>query len=886
MSSGRRSYEENIFDPSHLTPANKFNKGSQQRNNYNEQNNSSGKQRNRYANDYRRDDYRDNRNHRNSNYRDDIRDDSKHRGSSNCRDDCIFRSSHRDEGRYRDNSYRNEDDNDNYSFNRENNDDSYSFYRDNDNYYSYFRDDNDHIGSRNRNRNSSSDDIQKFNDDNYMKDDYNDYVRNNNFRINNYSNYQNTYSDNNKYNNNDNNIKTDKRDNNIMYNRNDQGYDNNNHLDFYNSESFREQQKREKLKRRDNDAQKKDYFSKRDDFEYRNGHSIIEQSYKQSTYFNNGRIPYGQMYDREHHNKNDKKKDEEFEEKNWGNLGRDNLYQPIFISKELIQPINYIPPMLPRNTENKGYSFIYVESDKYPVSKSMFKLKMDDQGVLSRIAILSYNSLFAEYETHTMAEQMINKYQILSKFYPEFENCHVKLTSEEEINPKIQERINQEDTVFPNERCFVVHNIDFTDKIFLNLVYPIYQDSFKPDEVKYEYNRNERTLTTYHTKQSTITDLYVAFNGGKSGIPDTFVRENVNAIKLKEEVLKILTKKLVDACVNDCSRCLIPDTILFAIRKERINVAKARNSHGDSDRLINFYQSVVPMTFFISPLVHDAIKLKDKVKSESRKRKREMIINDAVGYQKKLIQRMKEEEDIDIFKKIKQPKLENFSSRLTPIHKIDENIKRNYLRPYAKSRLRPFLESSEGYIFHKTQFPVHIKNNLHKSLGAKPYSLITGNHLYFDKSTIQGWGLFTLEAIKKGSLICEYTGELIRTAVADLREEKYDKSGLQMYLFRVDKEYIIDATLCGGLARFLNHSCNPNCKSKDTVSIGNTKTISFFAIKDIKPHEEITFNYKMEHEEDETKWERCYCGSKHCSGYLNGPKNPHTNRFKYSDDDY
>ena len=42
----------------------------------------------------------------------------------------------------------------------------------------------------------------------------------------------------------------------------------------------------------------------------------------------------------------------------------------------------------------------------------------------------------------------------------------------------------------------------------------------------------------------------------------------------------------------------------------------------------------------------------------------------------------------------------------------------------------------------------------------------------------------------------------------------------------------------------------------------------------------------MEHEEDETKWERCYCGSKHCSGYLNGPKNPHTNRFKYSDDDY
>lgn len=52
-------------------------------------------------------------------------------------------------------------------------------------------------------------------------------------------------------------------------------------------------------------------------------------------------------------------------------------------------------------------------------------------------------------------------------------------------------------------------------------------------------------------------------------------------------------------------------------------------------------------------------------------------------------------------------------------------------------------------------------------------------------------------------------GQMVRHSVADLREQKYEATGIgSSYLFRIDLENIIDATKCGNLARFINHSCN------------------------------------------------------------------------------
>jgi len=81
--------------------------------------------------------------------------------------------------------------------------------------------------------------------------------------------------------------------------------------------------------------------------------------------------------------------------------------------------------------------------------------------------------------------------------------------------------------------------------------------------------------------------------------------------------------------------------------------------------------------------------------------------------------------------------------------------------------------------------------------------------LKFAKSAIHDWGLFAMEPIAADEMVIEYVGQMIRPIVADLRESKYEAIGIgSSYLFRIDMETIIDATKCGNLARFINHSCN------------------------------------------------------------------------------
>ena len=66
-----------------------------------------------------------------------------------------------------------------------------------------------------------------------------------------------------------------------------------------------------------------------------------------------------------------------------------------------------------------------------------------------------------------------------------------------------------------------------------------------------------------------------------------------------------------------------------------------------------------------------------------------------------------------------------------------------------------------------------------------------------------------MEAIAADEMVIEYVGQSVRPVMADFRELQYEKSGIgSSYLFRIDMDNIIDATKCGNLARFINHSCN------------------------------------------------------------------------------
>ena len=74
-------------------------------------------------------------------------------------------------------------------------------------------------------------------------------------------------------------------------------------------------------------------------------------------------------------------------------------------------------------------------------------------------------------------------------------------------------------------------------------------------------------------------------------------------------------------------------------------------------------------------------------------------------------------------------------------------------------------------------------------------------------SGIHGRGLFCKREISAGEMVIEYAGEQIRSILTDYREKYYDQKGIGCYMFKVDDDVVIDATMRGNAARFINHSC-------------------------------------------------------------------------------
>ena len=141
------------------------------------------------------------------------------------------------------------------------------------------------------------------------------------------------------------------------------------------------------------------------------------------------------------------------------------------------------------------------------------------------------------------------------------------------------------------------------------------------------------------------------------------------------------------------------------------------------------------------------------------------------------------------------------------------------------------------------------------------------------KTRYKGWALRALQRIPSGTFVCEYTGEVIPTDEAERRGVEYDKGGFST-LFDLDSagdaacEYTIDATYRSGVASFLNHSCAPNLAQTsvwvDTASLALPR-IAFFALRDIEPFEELTFDYKYE---EGGRTLECHCGASNCRRWL------------------
>ncbi|KAF6812905.1 Histone-lysine N-methyltransferase, H3 lysine-4 specific [Colletotrichum sojae] len=139
----------------------------------------------------------------------------------------------------------------------------------------------------------------------------------------------------------------------------------------------------------------------------------------------------------------------------------------------------------------------------------------------------------------------------------------------------------------------------------------------------------------------------------------------------------------------------------------------------------------------------------------------------------------------------------------------------------------------------------------------------------FARSAIHNWGLYTEESINKDDMIIEYVGEQVRQSISEIREKRYLKSGMgSSYLFRIDDNTVIDATKKGGIARFINHSCMPNCTAK-IIKVDGSRRIVIYALRDIAQHEELTYDYKFEREIGSLDRIPCLCGTAACKGFLN-----------------
>ncbi len=146
------------------------------------------------------------------------------------------------------------------------------------------------------------------------------------------------------------------------------------------------------------------------------------------------------------------------------------------------------------------------------------------------------------------------------------------------------------------------------------------------------------------------------------------------------------------------------------------------------------------------------------------------------------------------------------------------------------------------------------------------------------RSRVHGQGVFAVRRIRKGTRIIEYLGDRVSHKEADRRHEHKDFRDNHTFLFIVDRGVVIDGGLDGNDARFINHSCDPNCES-----VIDDRRVFIEAIRTIQPGEELTYDYQIGRDRSDPpnvdEIFACRCGARSCRGsMLWPPKRPVSRR--------
>ncbi|KAL6504861.1 hypothetical protein OROHE_023619 [Orobanche hederae] len=133
----------------------------------------------------------------------------------------------------------------------------------------------------------------------------------------------------------------------------------------------------------------------------------------------------------------------------------------------------------------------------------------------------------------------------------------------------------------------------------------------------------------------------------------------------------------------------------------------------------------------------------------------------------------------------------------------------------------------------------------------------------------KGFGLQALDVISQGQFLIEYVGEVLDIRAYEARQKEYALQGHKhFYFMTLNGSEVIDASAKGNLGRFINHSCDPNCRTEKWMVNGEV-CVGLFAVRDIKKGEEVTFDYNYVRVFGAAA-KKCVCGSPNCRGYIGG----------------
>ncbi|WP_322469778.1 SET domain-containing protein-lysine N-methyltransferase [Hydrogenophaga sp. SNF1] len=154
---------------------------------------------------------------------------------------------------------------------------------------------------------------------------------------------------------------------------------------------------------------------------------------------------------------------------------------------------------------------------------------------------------------------------------------------------------------------------------------------------------------------------------------------------------------------------------------------------------------------------------------------------------------------------------------------------------------------------------------------ASPAKSSDARRIQTRRSGVHGKGVFALVDIAPGETLIEYTGEVITWAEALDRHPHDPSDPNHTFYFHIDEEHVIDAKYGGNSARWINHSCKPNCEAD--IEDGR---VFIRSLRAIEAGEELFYDYGLVIDEPLTPKLKaqypCWCGAKKCRGTLLAPK--------------